>query len=259
MPLNVPVTLTVSPVDRQLTVHTDRQRWSTEQLAAVPDGRAALETAVREGVRKAASACAYAQLTAPDIAAALHPDGSLTMTGRVLCDEPDCHTAAQSHHFDAAEAIEARAAAEWVAQKELDFAPGELEVVREHVRAGRRREPRRASLGLMLTGLLCVAGGVSMSRYDYHRPESASTTSLMVWLGENFDAICSHFASPWPTQGSSSPSTASSASSLPSDQSSPKRPRCPRHIRSAAPELAFTSAFSSRAGSCRTARSAART
>lgn len=50
MPLNVPVTLTVPPIDRRFTVHTDRQRWSAEQLASEPDGRAALEAAVREGV-----------------------------------------------------------------------------------------------------------------------------------------------------------------------------------------------------------------
>ncbi|WP_331718750.1 hypothetical protein [Streptomyces sp. NBC_00212] len=196
MPLNVPVTITVPPIDRSFTVHTDRQRWSAEQLAAAPDGRGALEAAVREGVRKAASTCAYAQLTEPDIDTAAHPDGSVTLTGRVLCDESDCHAAAQRHHFDAAESIEAKAAADWVAQKELSLAPGELKVVQEHLRTGRDQQQRRLSFLFVLAGVLCAAAGAAMGQYDYHRPESASGSSLTVWIGENVDALCNHLAFP---------------------------------------------------------------
>ncbi|NGO40649.1 hypothetical protein [Streptomyces ureilyticus] len=195
--LNVPVTLTVPPIDRSFTVHTDRQRWSAEQLAAEPDGRAALETAVREGVRKAASTCAYAQLTEPDIDTAAHPDGSVTMTGRVLCDEADCHTAAQRHHFDAAESIEAKAAADWVAQKELDLAPGELAVVQERVLTGHDRRQHRASFGFVLIGVLCAAAGGAMGQYDYHKPKGASPgTNVSVWFWENVDSLCNHLAVP---------------------------------------------------------------
>ncbi|MBD0844240.1 hypothetical protein [Streptomyces sp. TRM68416] len=197
MPLNVPVTLTVPPTDRSFTVHTERQRWSAEQLAAEPDGRAALEAAVREGVRKAAATCAYAQLTEPDIDTAAHPDGSVTMTGRVLCDEADCHTAAQRHHFDAAESIEARAAADWVAQKELDLAPGELTVVQERVATGHDRRQRRASFGFVLAGAVCAAAGGAMSQYDYTKPEGTSPgTSINVWIWTNVDSLCNHLAFP---------------------------------------------------------------
>ncbi|ORT54652.1 hypothetical protein [Streptomyces sp. CB03238] len=197
MPLNVPVTITVPPIDRSFTVHTDRQRWSAEQLAAEPDGRAALEAAVREGVRKAASTCAYAQLTEPDIAVAEHPDGSVTMTGRVLCDETDCHAAAQRHHFDAAESIEAKAAAEWAAQKELDFAPGELGVVQERALSGHDRRQRRAAFGFLLVGVLCAAAGGAMSQYDYTKPEGTSPgTNINVWIWTNVDSLCNHLAFP---------------------------------------------------------------
>lgn len=197
MPLNVPVTLTVPPIDRRFTVHTDRQRWSAEQLAAVPDGRAALEAAVREGVRKSAATCAYAQLTAPDIAVAAHPDGSVTMTGRVLCDEADCHAAAQRHHFDAAESIEAKAAADWVAQKELDLAPGELAVVQERVTTGHDQRQRRAALSFMLVGVVCAAAGGAMSQYDYTKPKGTSPgTNISVWIWTNVDSLCNHLAFP---------------------------------------------------------------
>ncbi|MFF4173685.1 hypothetical protein [Streptomyces sp. NPDC001744] len=199
MPLNVPVTITLPPIDRSYTVHTDRQRWSAEQLAAEPDGRAAQEAAVREGVRKAASTCAYAQLTEPDIDTAAHPDGSVTMTGRVLCDESDCHSAAQRHHFDAAESIEAKAAADWVAQKELDLAPGELAVHQERVRTGYydKRDQRRASLGFVLVGVLCVAAGGGMGQYDYTKPKGTSPgTNINVWIWTNVDSLCNHLAFP---------------------------------------------------------------
>ncbi|WP_433407067.1 hypothetical protein [Streptomyces sp. CA-146814] len=204
MPLNVPVTLTTPPIDRRYTVHTDRQRWSAEQLADQPDGRAALETAVREGVRKAASTCAYAQLTEPDIDLAEHPDGSVTMTGRVLCDEADCHAAAQRHHFDAAESIEAKAAAEWVAQKELDLAPGELAVHQEHVRTGYydQQEKRRASYGFMVVGVLCTAAGAGMGQYQYTKPEGSSPgTDIRVWFWQNIDSLCNFLAFPMVVAG----------------------------------------------------------
>ncbi|QHC33871.1 hypothetical protein [Streptomyces sp. HF10] len=197
MPLNVPVTITLPPIDRSYTVHTDRQRWSAEQLAAEPDGRAAQETAVREGVRKAASTCAYAQLTEPDIDTAAHPDGSVTMTGRVLCDEDDCHAAAQRHHFDAAESIEAKAAADWAAEKDMGVPAGELRVVQERVRTAPRRQRRRASLAFMAVGLLCVAIGVVMSRYDYTKPAGTSPgIDIDVWIWTNVDSLCNHLASP---------------------------------------------------------------
>ncbi|MEU4266083.1 hypothetical protein [Streptomyces sp. NPDC025273] len=198
MPLNVPVTLTTAPIDRRYTVHTNRLRWSAEQLATEPDGRTALETAVREGVREAASTCAYAQLTDPDIDTAEHPDGSVTMTARVMCDEADCHAAAQRHFFDAAESIEAQAAAEWLAQKELDSAPGELAVYQEHTRTGYydKRQQRRAPIGFMLGGVVCVGAGAAMGQYDYHRPEFASSTSFTAWVGENAEALCNHLAFP---------------------------------------------------------------
>ncbi|KUF17357.1 hypothetical protein [Streptomyces silvensis] len=197
MPLNVPVTITLPPIDRQFTVHTDRQRWCAEQLAASPDGRAALEAAVREGVRKAAPACAYAQLTAPDIETAAHTDGSVTMTGRVLCDESDCHAAAQRHHVDAAESIEAKAAADWVAQRELGPAPGELGVVRKRVLSSADRRQRRASFGFVLVGVLCVAAGGAMGQYDYTKPAGTSPgTSIGVWIGTNADSLCNTLALP---------------------------------------------------------------
>ncbi|WP_455355907.1 hypothetical protein [Streptomyces sp. SYSU K217416] len=196
MPLNVPVTITLPPLDRSFTVHTDRQRWSAEQLAVEPDGRAALEAAVREGVRKAASTCAYAQLTEPDIDTAAHPDGSVTMTGRVLCDEADCHAAAQRHHFDAAESIEAKAAADWAAEKDMGIPAGKLRVVQQRVRSDHGRRQRRVSLLFVLVGVLCAAAGGAMGQYDYHRPEFASGSSFTVWIGEDFDAICNHLAFP---------------------------------------------------------------
>ncbi|MEU9535853.1 hypothetical protein AB0D00_26540 [Streptomyces sp. NPDC048213] len=196
MPLNVPVTLTTPPIDRRYTVHTDRQCWSAEQLAAGPDGRAVQEAAVREGVRKAAPACAYAQLTEPDIAVAETPDGSVTMTGRVLCDEGDCYTAAQRHRFDAVESAEAAAAADWVAQKEFGRAPGELVVIQERGLKDEDRRQRRATRGFMLAGLYCVAVGVGMARYDYHRPKVVSGDSFTVLLGESLEAVFTHLASP---------------------------------------------------------------
>ncbi|MBX7471228.1 hypothetical protein K1Y80_34790 [Streptomyces sp. MAG02] len=197
MPLNVPVTLTTPPIDRRYTVHTDRQRWSAEQLADQPDGRAALEAAVREGVRKAASTCAYAGLTEPDIDTTEHPDGSVTTTGRVLCDEDDCHSTAQRHHFDAAESIQAKAAADWVAQKELDLAPGELAVVQKHFLSDHDRRQRRASLGFMLAGVLCTAAGAGLGQYDYTKPAGTSPgTNLIVWIWTNVDSLCNTLAYP---------------------------------------------------------------
>lgn len=197
MPLNVPVTLTTPPTDRSFTVHTDRQRWSAEQLVAVPDGRAHMERAVRRGVRETALSCTYAQFTEADIDTAAHPDGSVTMTGRVLCDEDDCYSTAQRHHFDAAESIQAKAAADWVAQKELDLAPGELAVVQERVLSGHDRRQFRASLGFMLAGVLCVAAGAGMGQYDYTKPASASPgTNPIVWIWTNVDSLCNHLAFP---------------------------------------------------------------
>ncbi|MFJ2774396.1 hypothetical protein [Streptomyces sp. NPDC087300] len=75
MPLNVPVTLALSSAERAFTVHSDRQRWNAGQLAAAPDGRAALEAAVRAGVRTAASTCVYAGLSEADIDIDERPDG----------------------------------------------------------------------------------------------------------------------------------------------------------------------------------------
>ncbi|MFE4829816.1 hypothetical protein [Streptomyces sp. NPDC056672] len=197
MPLNVPVTLTTPPIDGRYTVHTDRQRWSAGQLADHLDGRAALEAAVRTGVRKAASTCAYAGLTEPDIDTAAHPDGSVTMTGRVLCDESACHTAAQHHYFDAAESIEAKTAADWVAQKKLDLAPGELGVVQERVRTGHERRQRRGSLGFVLVGVLCAAAGGAMSQYDYTKPKGTSAgTNISVLIWTNVDSLCDQWAFP---------------------------------------------------------------
>ncbi|MFD8415486.1 hypothetical protein ACFV2Q_27615 [Streptomyces sp. NPDC059650] len=197
MPLNVPVILGLPPVDRAFTVHANRQRWSAEQLAAEPDGRAALETAVREGVRKAASTCAYAQLTEPDITVEEPPDGSVTITGRVLCDEKDCHASAQRHHFDATDAIEAKAAADWAAQKELDLAPGEVEVVLRSVRTDFDRRQRRASLTFCLIGVLCMGAGGAMGQYDYTKPEGTSPgTHIDVWFWQNVDSLCNHLAFP---------------------------------------------------------------
>lgn len=197
MPLNVPVTLTLPPVDRAFTVHTDRQRWTAEQLEAVPDGRAFMERAVRRGVREAALSCAYAQFTSADVVTVPHPDGSVTMTGRVLCDEKDCHIAAQRHHFDDADSIEAKAAADWVAQKELDLAPGELDVVQKRVSTDFDRRQRRASLGFCLIGVLCAAAGGAMSQYDYTKPEGTSPgTHIQVWLWQNVDSVCNHLAFP---------------------------------------------------------------
>lgn len=196
MPLNVPVTLHLPPIDRSYTVHTDRQRWSAEQLAAEADGRAALEAAVREGVRKAAP-CAYAQLTEADVTVTENPDGSVTMVGRVLCDEAECHTAAQRHHFDAADSIEARAAADWAAEKDMGLAPGELRVVEERVRTGHDRQQRRASYSFVLVGVLCAAAGGAMSQYDYHKPKGTSPgTNINVWIWTNVDSLCNHLAFP---------------------------------------------------------------
>ncbi|MEW1926403.1 hypothetical protein [Streptomyces sp. NPDC088360] len=197
MPLNVPVTIHLPPIDRSFTVHTDRQRWSAEQLAAAPDGRAALEAAVREGVRKAASTCAYAQLTAPDIETAAHPDGSVTMTGRVLCDEAECHAAAQRHHFDAAESIEAKAAADWAAEKDLGIPAGKLRVVQQRARTGHDRRQRRAALLSVLAGVLCAVAGGAMGQYDYTKPEGTSPgTNIDVWIWSNVDSLCTHLAFP---------------------------------------------------------------
>ncbi|MFF8387774.1 hypothetical protein ACF053_29610 [Streptomyces kanasensis] len=197
MPLNVPVIIHRSPRDRAFTVHTDRQRWSAGQLAARPDGRAALEAAVREGVREAAPTCAYTQLTEPDIGVTAHADGSVTMTGRVLCDATDCHAAARRHHFQAAESMEAKAATEWAAQKELPPGPGEHVVVQKRVLTDHDRRQRRASLGYVLVGLLCSAAGAGMSQYDYHRrPDIAPGDSFLSLSGENFDAICNFLTLP---------------------------------------------------------------
>jgi hypothetical protein len=198
MPLNVPVTLTVAPIDRSFTVHTDRQRWSADQLAAEPDGRAALEAAVREGLSKAASTCAYAGLAEADIDTAEYPDGSVAMTGRVLCDEAECHAAARRHHFDAAESIEAKAAADWATHRELDVAPGQSTVEQErHLSSLRDRERQERRLATRLViGILLGGAGAAMSLYDYHRPNFASSPNFSVWMGENFDAICNHLAQP---------------------------------------------------------------
>ncbi|MFE7658106.1 hypothetical protein ACFU6M_35415 [Streptomyces bottropensis] len=197
MPLNVPVTLTLPPVDRSFTVHTDRQRWSAEQLATVPDGRDFMERAVRRGVREAALSCAYAQFTPAEVVTDPHPDGSVTMTGRVLCDEKDCHTAAQRHHFDDAESIEAKAAADWVAQKELDLAPGELDAVQKRLSTDFDRRQFRASLGFMVIGMVCVTAGGAMSQYDYTKPEDTSPgTHISVWFWQNVDSVCNHLAFP---------------------------------------------------------------
>ncbi|MEW1632238.1 hypothetical protein AB0387_33565 [Streptomyces sp. NPDC089173] len=197
MPLNVPVTLTTPPIDRWYTVHTDRQRWSAEQLADQPDGRAALETAVREGVRKATSTCAYAGRTEPDIDTTEHPDGSVTTTGRLLCDEADCYSSAQRHHFDAAESIQAKAAADWVAQKELDLAPGGPAVVQKRFLSDHERHQRRASFGFVLAGVLCTTAGAGMDPCHYTKPAGTSPgTNSIVWFWTNVDSLCNTLAFP---------------------------------------------------------------
>ncbi|MFJ2774397.1 hypothetical protein [Streptomyces sp. NPDC087300] len=119
----------------------------------------------------------------------------MAVTGRVLCDEAVCHDAATRHHFDAAEEVEARAAAHWVAQKERRAA-GEFDVALKPLRAGRDRRQRRTTLLLIMAGWLCMAAGAGMSQYDYHRPEFVRGTGIAVWIGENADAVCNHLALP---------------------------------------------------------------
>lgn len=53
----------------------------------------------------------------------------MSMVGRVMCDAAECYASAQRHHFDTAEAIEARAAAVWAWEKTMSTAPGELKAV----------------------------------------------------------------------------------------------------------------------------------
>ncbi|MFD9453475.1 hypothetical protein ACFWBC_10340 [Streptomyces sp. NPDC059985] len=192
MPLSVPVTITLPPIDHSYTVHTDRQRWSADQLIVETDGRAALENAVRENVRKS-STCVFAGLTEADISVTEHPDGSIAMVGRVLCDEADCHTAARRHHLDAAEAIEAKAAADWAAEKHLGLAPGGL-------RAEKRRSgwtfQERTLFARMSIGIILTAVGAAMSTYDYQRPDNLSGGSLSAVFGQQADKTCNLLAFP---------------------------------------------------------------
>ncbi|MFF3958775.1 hypothetical protein ACFYY1_37065 [Streptomyces sp. NPDC001890] len=194
MPLNVPVTITLPPIDCSYTVHTDRQRWSADQLAAEPDGRGALEAAVREGVRKAAPACAYAGLTEADVTVTEHPDDSVAMVGRVLCSEAECHVAARRRHLDAAEAIEAKTAADWAAEKHLGLAPGDIQAGKPRSRGMSFRE--RALLARMLMGVVLGVVGGLMGQFDYERPASASSASLTVLMGEKADKFCDVMAFP---------------------------------------------------------------
>ncbi|MFZ3476031.1 hypothetical protein ACODT4_44375 [Streptomyces sp. 2.9] len=199
MLLNVPVTITLPPLDRSYTVHTERLRWSTEQLAAVPDGRAHMERAVRRGVREAALSCAYAQFTEADITVTDYPDGSIAMLGRVLCDEAKCYTAARQHHHDAAESIEAQAAAEWAAEKDLGLAPGSLRAEKQR-RTGWTFEQRRF-LARTLFALIVTAAGVAMSTYDYQRPDGLSGGSMSASIGRQADEMCNFLAFPTITAG----------------------------------------------------------
>ncbi|MFF6903331.1 hypothetical protein [Streptomyces hydrogenans] len=198
MPLNVPVTLTLPPLDQPFTVHADRQRWSPERLAAEPDGRAALEAAVRAGVRSAAAACAYAGLTEPEITVTEHPDGSVAMTARVLCDEPECHAAAGGRAFDTTESAEARACADWAAEKQLGLAAGGAARHRDHTlaRTLERARRRRAGRGLMLVGGVMAAAGWPMSEYDYQRPADLPGNGLSAYLGENLGQFCDTLGNP---------------------------------------------------------------
>ncbi|MGA5578362.1 hypothetical protein ACPCK9_26505 [Streptomyces koyangensis] len=195
MPLNIPV-ITRSPTSRRYTVHTDRQRWSAEQLAAVGHGRTVMEWAVRRGVREAALSCLNANFTPADIIVDEHPDGSVAMTGRVLCDGSDCHTAAQRRHYDAVEAFEAKTATEWAA-KELNLAPGKVRVVQERVLPGRDRHRLRVPLGFVLAGAFCATAGGLMGRYDYAKPEGTSPGSdIEVWVGQNANSLFTQLANP---------------------------------------------------------------
>ncbi|MFE9679757.1 hypothetical protein ACFYO5_37615 [Streptomyces sp. NPDC006259] len=110
---------------------------------------------MREGVRAAAPACPYAALTEADIATTEHTDGAVTMTGRVLCDEAECYAAAKQHPFDAAESAEARAAADWAGEKDMDLAPGGLRDLEQHLQTDERKRVLRARV---LIGVLCAAG-----------------------------------------------------------------------------------------------------
>ncbi|MET9206780.1 hypothetical protein ABZW38_16725 [Streptomyces bacillaris] len=191
MPLNVPVAITVPPTNQTFTVHTDRQRWSVEQLAAAPDGRAAQVEAVREGVRRAASTCTYAQLTQADYETVTHPDGSVTVTGRVLCDEADCYAAAQRHHFDDAEKIEAKAATDWLAGKKLSLPrPEEIRVKQVHVLSEDQMHQHRSALRFLIAGLLCTAISGALSLVDYTKPEGTSPGNhITVWVWTNVDSL----------------------------------------------------------------------
>jgi hypothetical protein len=195
MPLNVPVSLIGFPRATRYTVHTDRQRWSAERLAAEPEGCAALEEAVRAGVRTAAPACAYAALTEADVVLAEHPDGSVGIVGRVLCDEAQCYDAAQRHRFDVAEDVEAKTAARWATQKDAGLTPGQLQVT-QHVWAERHVRHMRVLFRQGLVGVLLATVGGVMGQYDYRRPVLAPVSSVTVWLGENADALCNHLAFP---------------------------------------------------------------
>ncbi|MEV7297133.1 hypothetical protein AB0N79_36780 [Streptomyces microflavus] len=194
MPLNVPVLLTLTPLDRSYTVHTDRQRWSPGQLASAQDGRAELEAAVREGVRQAAPACAVAGLTEAEMTVSDYPDGSVAMVGRVMCDAAECYASAQRHHFDTAESIEARAAAIWAGEKTMSAAPGELKAVLKDDQSGHRN---RARWALELIGGSLLAGvGILLGRWHYERPALASGGELTVWVGEKFAQIANAAAYP---------------------------------------------------------------
>ncbi|MBK3583206.1 hypothetical protein JHN49_05550 [Streptomyces sp. MBT57] len=194
MPLNVPVLLPLTPLDRSYTIHTDRQRRSPGQLASAQDGRAELEAAVREGVRQAAPTCAVAGLIEAEMTVSDYPDGSVAMVGRVMCDAAECYASAQRHHFDTAESIEARAAAVWAGEKTMSAAPGELKAVLEDEHSGRRN---RARWALELIGGSLLAGvGMLLGRWHYERPALASGGELTVWVGEKATVFANAAAYP---------------------------------------------------------------
>ncbi|WP_331726088.1 hypothetical protein [Streptomyces sp. NBC_00470] len=193
MPLNVPIAM--APSDTTYTVHSERQRWSVDQLAATPNGMAALETSVREGVRAAASACVFAGLTEAHITVTEYPDGSVALVGRVLCDETACHTAALRHYLDAADEIEALAAACWAEGQGLaDTAATGPSA--ESKQGGGWSHQEVLQLGRTLLGVLLGASGWAMSQYDYHRPHGPAVGDLTVAIGQVVDEVCSLLAMP---------------------------------------------------------------
>ncbi|MEW2153172.1 hypothetical protein OH749_31310 (plasmid) [Streptomyces albidoflavus] len=112
----------------QMTVHVDSRQWEKEEL----DGRsrAEMEAEARSGVRLAAPGCIYAGLAEPDIEVTEECDGAVTVTARVLCDEPACHEKALSQRYAVLEVFLARDSILWGLRREAAPEP-----------AGRERTP----------------------------------------------------------------------------------------------------------------------